>query len=125
MDALLISAFISDAWDYTHHGGNLLSDGTIEILAYWGVFQALELAFAAVALWLHHERGYWSLLPLTVIQRFYYRQLIFWISLRTLFAVLCGQFTGWGRAKRLGLPSIARAPAQAAPRPVPLLEAAE
>jgi hypothetical protein len=125
MDALLVVAFVSDAWAYTHHGGSLLSERTTEILVYWSVFQALELAFAAVALWLHREPGNWRLLPLTLLQRFYYRQLIFWISLRTLFAVLCGQFTGWGRAKRLGLPSIARAPAQSAPELVPMAQAAE
>jgi peptidoglycan-N-acetylglucosamine deacetylase len=127
MDALLVAAFISDAWAYTNHGGSLLSERTVEILAYWGVFQTLEFAFAAVALWLHREPGNWRLLPLTVIQRFYYRQLIFWISLRTLFAVLCGQFTGWGRAKRLGLPSLVRLPQPVAPAPAeaPILQAAE
>jgi cellulose synthase/poly-beta-1,6-N-acetylglucosamine synthase-like glycosyltransferase/peptidoglycan/xylan/chitin deacetylase (PgdA/CDA1 family)/spore germination protein YaaH len=127
MDALLVWAFLTDAWAYTHHGGSLLSDRTVDILIYWGVFQTLELTFAAVALLLHGEAGNWHLLPLTVVQRFYYRQLIFWISLRTLFAVLCGQFTGWGRAKRLGLPSLARAPQppQPAPKPTPMLEAAE
>jgi cellulose synthase/poly-beta-1,6-N-acetylglucosamine synthase-like glycosyltransferase/peptidoglycan/xylan/chitin deacetylase (PgdA/CDA1 family)/spore germination protein YaaH len=130
MDALLVAALLADAWSYTHHGGSVLSSGTIEILAYWGVFQTLELAFAAVALWLHGEAGNWRLLPLTIVQRFYYRQLIFWISLRTLFAVLCGQFTGWGRAKRLGLPGLARTPqppqpTPAPPAPAPMLEAAE
>jgi cellulose synthase/poly-beta-1,6-N-acetylglucosamine synthase-like glycosyltransferase len=128
MDALLIWAFASDAWAYAHHGGSLLSGRTVEILACWGIFQILEVAFAAFALWLHREPGYWSLLPLTVIQRFYYRQLIFWISLRTLLAVLCGQFTGWGRAKRLGLPSLTSTPAPAqptAPTVTPALQAAE
>lgn len=127
MDALLVAAFISDAWAYTHHGGSMISGRTVEILAYWGVFQALELAFAAVALWLHREPGNWRLLPLTVIQRFYYRQLIFWISLRTLFAVLCGQFTGWGRAKRLGLPRLVHSAQPSTPGPTekPKLQAAE
>jgi cellulose synthase/poly-beta-1,6-N-acetylglucosamine synthase-like glycosyltransferase/peptidoglycan/xylan/chitin deacetylase (PgdA/CDA1 family)/spore germination protein YaaH len=126
MDALLVGAFISDAWAYSNHGGAFLSARTVEILSYWGIFQVLELAFAAVALWLHRESGNWRLLPLTVVQRFYYRQLIFWISLRTLFAVLCGQFTGWGRAKRLGLPSLGRTTAPASPPPAsPTLQAAE
>jgi peptidoglycan-N-acetylglucosamine deacetylase len=127
MDALLIAALVSDAWAYGYHGGSILSDRTVGILAYWGIFQILELAFAAVALWLHREPGNWRLLPLTIVQRFYYRQLIFWISLRTLFAVLCGQFTGWGRAKRLGLPSLVRTPPSPAPAAatVQTLQAAE
>ncbi len=129
MDALLVAAVASDALAYAHHGGTPLSGGTIQILAYWGVFQVLELAFAAVALWLHGEKGNWSLLPLTFLQRFTYRQLLFWISLRALFAALCGRFTAWGRAKRLGLPPILTArpappPPQAAPARV-FLEAAE
>ena len=122
MDALLIATLITDGWSYAHHGGDLLSSRTVEILAYWGVFQTLELAFAAGALWLHGEKGNWRLLHLTILQRFCYRQLIFWIALRALFAVLCGQFTAWGRAKRLGLPAVAATPARA---PQPFLEAAE
>jgi cellulose synthase/poly-beta-1,6-N-acetylglucosamine synthase-like glycosyltransferase/peptidoglycan/xylan/chitin deacetylase (PgdA/CDA1 family) len=125
MDALLVATLISDGWSYAHHGGDMLSARTVEILAYWGVFQILELAFAAVGLWLHGDKSAWRLLHLTVLQRFYYRQLIFWIALRALFAVLCGQFTAWGRAKRLGLPAIvpARPPPPAPERK--FLEAAE
>jgi cellulose synthase/poly-beta-1,6-N-acetylglucosamine synthase-like glycosyltransferase/peptidoglycan/xylan/chitin deacetylase (PgdA/CDA1 family) len=135
MDALLIAALVSDGVAYAHHGGSLLSNSTIEILAYWGTFQAFELAFATVGLWLHGKPGNWSLLPLTILQRFYYRQLICWISFRTLLAVLAGQFTAWGRAKRLGLPSLTKArapeivlpatPARPAPAALPVLVAAE
>jgi cellulose synthase/poly-beta-1,6-N-acetylglucosamine synthase-like glycosyltransferase len=106
MDALLIGALVSDGVGYMHHGGRLLSSSTLEVLAYWGVFQALELAFAAVALRLHGDKACWRLLPMTLLQRFYYRQLLFWISVRSLFAMLCGRFTAWGRAKRLGLPRV-------------------
>ena len=138
MDALLVAALLSDGVAYMHHGGRLLSSSTIEVLAYWGVFQALELAFAALGLWLHGDKASWRLLPLTLLQRFYYRQLLFWISLRALFAMLCGRFTAWGRAKRLGLPRVlptartappaVRNAAVTAPSPAPrrvFLEAAE
>ena len=125
MDVLLVAAFASDGWSYAHHGGDMLSARTVQILAYWGVFQILELAFAAVALWLHGEKSNWRLLHLTVLQRFWYRQLIFWIALRALFAVLCGQFTAWGRAKRLGLPTVVPARPQPAPVARPFLDAAE
>lgn len=134
MDALLVATLLSDAWSYTHQGGDILSMRTVEIMAYWGIFQTLELAFAAVALWLHGDKSNWGLLPLTILQRFCYRQLIFWIALRALFAVLCGQFTAWGRAKRLGLPAVLPERAQqpvpmAQPRPAlpqrPFLDAAE
>lgn len=122
MDALLIATLIADGWSYAHQGGDMLSTRTVEILAYWGVFQFVELAFAAVALWLHGDKSNWRLLHLTILQRFCYRQLIFWIALRALSAILCGKFTGWGRVTRLGLPTIA--PAHR-PAPRPFLEAAE
>ncbi len=135
MDALLVAALLSDAVAYVHHGDRILSASTVEVLAYWAIFQVLELAFAAVGLWLHGAKECWRLLPLTLLQRFYYRQLLFWISLRALFAMLRGRFTAWGRAKRLGLPRVlptakiappaARtAPATAEPRRV-FLDAAE
>ena len=125
MDALLVATLISDGWSYAHHGGDMLSARTVEILAYWGVFQILELAFAAVGLWLHGDKSTWRLLHLTLLQRFFYRQLIFWIALKALFAVLCGQFTSWGRAKRLGLPAVVAARPLPAPLQRPFLEAAE
>ena len=115
MDALLVATLISDGWSYAHHGGDVLSMRTVEILAYWGIFQTLELAFAAAALWLHGDKSNWRLLHLTLLQRFSYRQLIFWIALKALFAVFCGQFTAWGRAKRLGLPATLPTRPQPAP----------
>ncbi len=103
MDLLLLAAIATDCLSFAHHGGDVVSDGTIEILGYWALFQVLELAFAALAIHLHERPGNWTLLALTFIQRFCYRQLIFWISLRTLLAALRGQLTTWGKAKRQGL----------------------
>jgi len=104
MDALLLVSLGTDAWSYVSHGGSTLSSGTIEILAFWGAFQVLELGYAALGLFLHGASGNWRLLPLVLVQRFCYRQLIFWISLRTFIAALRGRFAGWGRVQRIGLP---------------------
>ena len=103
MDVLLVAAIGTDLWSYAHHGGDVLSSGSIEILIYWGIFQSLEMAFAAIGLFLHGAIHRWKLLPLIILQRFGYRQLIFWIAMRTLFAALRGRFATWGRAKRVGL----------------------
>ncbi len=103
MDMMLLAAIVSDGWSYAHHSGDAVSERTIEILGYWALFQGLELAFAAIAVYLHGRPGNWRLLPLSFIQRFCYRQLIFWISLRTLLAVLRGELTMWGKARRRGL----------------------
>ncbi|MEZ5851408.1 MAG: glycosyltransferase [Hyphomicrobiaceae bacterium] len=103
MDLLVVLAIVSDGWSYLYHGGSFVSDRTYEIGNYWMIFQVLEFAFAVIAVMLHRLPGNWSLLPLVFLQRFCYRQLIFWISFRTFLAALRGRLASWGKAKRKGL----------------------
>ncbi len=115
MDILLIAALGADAWSHVHHDTVGLSDNTIEILMYWLGFQTIELVSAGLALALHGDRRAWRLLPLIILQRFCYRQLIYWIAIQTFFAALSGSLQKWGKPKRLGLSDIQATIAQATP----------
>jgi peptidoglycan-N-acetylglucosamine deacetylase len=68
----------------------------------WAAFQALEVGVAALGFALDSRGKWWRLLPLVVLQRFCYRQLIYVTALRSLAAALKGQLVGWNKLQRTG-----------------------
>ena len=47
-------------------------------------------------------KKWWSLLPLVVVQRFCYRQLLYWVAIRSSAAAIKGKIVGWGKLQRTG-----------------------
>src|SRR5690606_24842973 len=80
-----------------------LSITTQSVLVYWLVLQAIELAAAVLAFRLDRQDGHWRLLPLIVLQRFCYRQLISWVAIKATAAAIRGSLMGWGKLRRRGL----------------------
>lgn len=78
------------------------SKNLIIIMAYWLVFQTIDTLAAAAGVYFNGEKRYWRLLPLVVLQRFSYRQLLYWIAIKVLLAALRGVLVGWGRLARSG-----------------------
>jgi len=76
-------------------------DSLLPLAAYWAFFQLLDLAAAVSALRMDITRS-WSLLPLIVLQRFCYRQLLYVVALRSAMAAVKGHFVGWGKLARTG-----------------------
>ena len=50
---------------------------------------------------IRERKKYW-LLPLVVVQRFCYRQLLYWIAIRVAFSALKGRLISWGKLARTG-----------------------
>ena len=94
-----------------------LTDFPIETLVrvgvYWTIFQTADLLAAAAGLFFNGEGRYWRLLPLVFLQRFTYRQLLYWTAAKVLLTAIRGAFVGWGRLVRTGNVSL---PASTAPR---------
>jgi cellulose synthase/poly-beta-1,6-N-acetylglucosamine synthase-like glycosyltransferase/peptidoglycan/xylan/chitin deacetylase (PgdA/CDA1 family)/spore germination protein YaaH len=91
--ASVLGALSGTAFD----GGTLLL-----IAAFWFVFQVADLLGAVVALVIDRDRNHWSLLPLLLLQRFTYRQLLYVTAIRALVTALKGVFVGWGKLARTG-----------------------
>ena len=70
------------------------------VAAYWALFQILDVLTAAVAVSIDKAARVWRFLPLLLIQRFCYRQLLYFVAIKTVFAVVNGQMVGWGKLKR-------------------------
>lgn len=71
---------------------------------YWLVFQAADCMGAVLAILLSGKgkSGYWRLVPLLLLQRFTYRQLLYVTAIRSLLAAIKGTLVGWGKLVRTG-----------------------
>jgi cellulose synthase/poly-beta-1,6-N-acetylglucosamine synthase-like glycosyltransferase/peptidoglycan/xylan/chitin deacetylase (PgdA/CDA1 family) len=71
---------------------------------YWLVFQVADCMGAVLAILLSGkgESGYWRLVPLLLLQRFTYRQLLYVTAIRSLLAAIKGTLVGWGKLVRTG-----------------------
>jgi peptidoglycan-N-acetylglucosamine deacetylase len=75
-----------------------------QILIYYILFLFVDLVAAGIAISFEKERltGLWVLLP----QRFFYRQLMYWVLVKSIMMALKGTLVGWGILKRSGNVSI-------------------
>ena len=73
---------------------------TAMVFAYYALFLAVDLAGGWIAFRFEGERTsrLWLLLP----QRFLYRQLMYWVLLKSLIRALRGELAQWGAQKRTG-----------------------
>jgi hypothetical protein len=71
---------------------------------YWLVFQTADCMGAALAIGLggNNSSGCWRLVPLLLLQRFTYRQLLYVTAVRSLLAATKGTFVAWGKLVRTG-----------------------
>jgi len=106
MDLLLVYAGVAALMGSSQHETLLM------LVSYWIFFQTIDAAAAAIGIALNGERRPWRLLPLILLQRFSYRQLLYVVALRALSAAIKGRLVGWGKLIRTG--------SVAAPSPPPL-----
>lgn len=103
LDLVLVLSIAADLWDYYTRFTLELSARTWNILTYWLVLQTLELAVGVVAFRLDRYGARWSMLLLILLQRFCYRQLIYWVAMKATAAAVRGSMMGWGKLQRRGL----------------------
>ena len=70
------------------------------LLGYWAVFSAIELLGAWVAFRLDREDK--KLLVWLLLQRFVYRQLMYYVIVKSLVFAVRGSLVGWGKLERKG-----------------------
>ena len=70
------------------------------LLCYWAVFSAVEVAGAYLAFKLDKEDK--KLLIWLLLQRFVYRQLMYYVIVKSLIFAVRGSLVGWGKLERKG-----------------------
>ncbi|MFK2903841.1 glycosyltransferase [Dyella ginsengisoli] len=99
VDLLLVWQIIATGLDYLQHRGQFNSQNLLTMAAFYALFMAVDLG-AGVLAFAMEKRERWSLLWWLVLQRFGYRQLMYYVVVRSVSTALRGPSVGWGRQER-------------------------
>ena len=101
MDLMLAVSLAGTLLTALQHPGQASAQTLLHTLAYYALFTAADFAAAWIAFALEPKEDRWLLLRLFP-QRFFYRQLLYYVALRSTVAALRGGHVGWGRVQRRG-----------------------
>jgi cellulose synthase/poly-beta-1,6-N-acetylglucosamine synthase-like glycosyltransferase/peptidoglycan/xylan/chitin deacetylase (PgdA/CDA1 family)/spore germination protein YaaH len=87
--------------NYLQHGAEFNSTNVQKIAIYYCIFMVVDLLAAMVG-FIMEKKEDWSLLWWLMLQRFGYRQLMYYVVVRSIFAALRGPSVGWGKLERAG-----------------------
>ena len=100
-DLLLLWQLVAEYLNYSQHVGTYTGDNLRIVGIYYAVFIVVDVLAAVVGFAL--EKGEdWRLLWWLPLQRFGYRQIMYYVVLRSLWTALRGPFVGWGKLERHG-----------------------
>jgi cellulose synthase/poly-beta-1,6-N-acetylglucosamine synthase-like glycosyltransferase/peptidoglycan/xylan/chitin deacetylase (PgdA/CDA1 family) len=99
MDLMLVWALLSAAFERVEHAQQVSNASLRQVLFYYAFFLAIDWLASAFAFVLErHER--WSLLWWLFLQRFGYRQIMYYVMLKSVRAASQGALVGWGKLDR-------------------------
>jgi cellulose synthase/poly-beta-1,6-N-acetylglucosamine synthase-like glycosyltransferase/peptidoglycan/xylan/chitin deacetylase (PgdA/CDA1 family) len=100
-DLLLVWQLVGQWLSYQHHGAEFNSGNLETVGIYYAVFMAVDLIAAGFGFLM--EKGEdWSLLWWLMLQRFGYRQLMYYVVVRSITTAIRGPLVGWGKPERTG-----------------------
>lgn len=100
-DLLFLWSLITVYLNKIEHGAEYALQTLEQVLFFYTVFVLVDWLAATAALLLEEgRRGEENLTWLVVLQRFAYRQVMYWVVLRSLVAALRGRVIGWGKLER-------------------------
>lgn len=100
-DLLLIWQLLTQWVAYVQHGSEYSNHNLVTVGLYYVVFMVVDLV-AALAGFVMERRENWSLLWWLMLQRFGYRQLMYYVVMRSITSALRGAVVGWGKLERTG-----------------------
>ncbi len=100
-DLLLVWQLVGQWINYSQHGAEFQSNDLRTVGIYYCIFILVDLLAAAIG-FLMERREDWNLLWWLMLQRFGYRQIMYYVVLRSIAAALRGPFVGWGKLERHG-----------------------
>lgn len=100
-DLMLIWQLITQWVAYVQHGSEYSNNNLVTVGIYYVIFMVVDLA-AALFGYLMERRENWSLLWWLMLQRFGYRQLMYYVVMRSISTALRGAVVGWGKLERTG-----------------------
>jgi len=99
LDVYMVLSLLWAGFQSFYHPLSATSSEPNHALMYYGLFLAVDLAAAALAFVLEKNED-WRLLPWLPLQRFFYRQLLYWVAIQAALSALRGGRVGWGVLER-------------------------
>jgi len=100
-DLLLLWQLIWQGLAYLEHGAEFQNTDLITVGIYYLVFVVVDL-LAAIFGFAIEKRENWSLLLWLPLQRFGYRQIMYYVVVRSILTAIRGPSVGWGKLERAG-----------------------
>jgi len=101
-DLLLVWQLMSQYFAYLQHPDDFTFVNLQLVLTYYAVFMVVDLVAAMIGFLM--EKGEdWKLIWWLPLQRFGYRQIMYYVVLRSISTALKGPFVGWGKLERTGM----------------------
>ncbi|HEY5289649.1 MAG TPA: glycosyltransferase [Caulobacteraceae bacterium] len=99
VDLAIVSSLIWAFYGHYFHPVQWSPDDTLRSLFYWAAFIFLDLSAGALGMALE-RRAPWGDLVWLPVQRFGYRQLMYWVVVRSVVSAIRGYRVGWGKLER-------------------------
>jgi peptidoglycan-N-acetylglucosamine deacetylase len=99
MDLVMIGTVISAALDRWQHPAEFSSSTLLSVLFFYALFLAVDFLSAALAFLLEPQENR-RLLVWLFLQRFFYRQLMYYVAIKSTLAGLKGISVGWSKLER-------------------------
>ena len=106
VDLAVVWSLISGLYGAIAHPVEWRPDDMVLGLAYWAVFIAVDLSAGALGMALE-RRAPWRDLPFLPVQRFGYRQLMYYVVVKSVVTAIQGGRVGWGKLERRATVTVA------------------
>jgi peptidoglycan-N-acetylglucosamine deacetylase len=100
MDVCMVTSLWWNAWQKQQHPEQFSLDMLLYMLFYYLLFIVVDYLAAIVAFSLEPSKEDWSQLIWLFPQRFFYRQLMYFVAIRAILAAIQGQLVGWNKLER-------------------------
>jgi peptidoglycan-N-acetylglucosamine deacetylase len=100
MDICMVTSLWWTGWQKQQHPEQFSSDMLLQMLFYYLLFIAVDYLAAVIAFSLEPTKEDWGQLIWLFPQRFFYRQLMYFVAIRAVLAAIQGQLVGWNKLER-------------------------
>ncbi len=105
MDLLVLASLLGVAWQRYQHPLDPSSDALTHLAFFYALFLAVDF-FSAFLAFLLERKEDWSLLVWLFFQRFLYRQLMYYVAIKSTLTAIRGTLVGWGKLERKATVSV-------------------
>lgn len=108
VDLAIVWSLISAGYSHLYHPVEWSPDDLMRPLFYWAAFIFLDLSAGALGMAME-RRAPWADLIWMPVQRFGYRQLMYYVVVKSIASALRGTRVGWGKLERRATAALGRA----------------